>query len=544
MVVFAECQYWRFLLFPRLMYVRFPSRGFEDRRLTLRVDTFRGQDVAARSSDKGDFMFTINRSLGTAARWAAGALVASLFMFASPSFAQTQTIVQKHGQLRVQGNRIVDRNGAEVQLRGMSLYWSQWIPKYYTFNTVRWLRDDWKITVIRAAMAVNSGGYATNPTAERNKVIAVVDAAIQLGIYVIIDYHDHTASDNRALAQSFFADMARRYGNSPNVLYETFNEPLNVSWASVLKPYHEAVIDSIRQADPDNIVIVGTRNWSQEVDEAAQNPINRSNVAYTLHYYADTHRQWLRDRAQSALNRGIALFVTEYGTTAASGNGTVNAAESAAWYAFLDQNKVSHANWSVADIGESSAALMPNASPDGNWSVSQIKPSGIIVRNELRAKAPDLGTTPPNPNPNPTGLPAAGTYSLRNRASGKMVDNLGSTADGANVGQWADGSSNNQRYVLTYVGGFAKLMCVTGSKFLDSINRTADNTPVGQWANSASLNQQWTITPVSGAAGFFKLINRANGKALDTGGATNDGGIMEFWANGTSLGQQWQFVAP
>ncbi|HEU5133712.1 MAG TPA: cellulase family glycosylhydrolase [Steroidobacteraceae bacterium] len=473
-------------------------------------------------------------------------------LFALPTHAQTQTVVQKYGQLRVQGNRIVDQTGQAVQLRGMSLYWSQWIPKYYTFNTVRWLRDDWKITVIRAAMAVNSGGYATNPTAERNKVIAVVDAAISLGIYVIIDYHDHTAHENRALAQAFFADMARRYGNTPNVLYETFNEPLNVSWAGVLKPYHEAVIDSIRQADPDNIVIVGTRNWSQEVDEAAQNPINRSNVAYTLHYYADTHRQWLRDRAQSALNRGVALFVTEYGTTAASGNGTVNAAESAAWYAFLDANKVGHANWSVADIGESSAALMPNASPDGGWSTSQIKPSGIIVRNELRAKAPDLstgggsssggggsssggGTTDPVP---------AGTYSLRNRASGKMLDNLGSTADGANIGQWADGSSNNQRFVLSYTGGFAKLMCVTGSKFLDSINRTADNTVVGQWASSTSFNQQWTIQAVSGSPGYYRLINRANGKALDSGGATNDGGIMEFWGVGNTSNQQWQFVAP
>ena len=82
-------------------------------------------------------------------------IVALFAAFAPVDRAQTQTVVQKHGQLRVQGNRIVDQSGAPVQLRGMSLYWSQWIPKYYTANTVRWLRDDWKITVIRAAMAVN-----------------------------------------------------------------------------------------------------------------------------------------------------------------------------------------------------------------------------------------------------------------------------------------------------------------------------------------------------------------------------------------------------
>src|SRR5512144_2122332 len=75
-------------------------------------------------------------------------LLTALAAFAPAAFAES--VVEKHGQLRVQGNRIVDQSGAPVQLRGMSLFWSQWIPKYYTFNTVKWLRDDWKVTVVRA----------------------------------------------------------------------------------------------------------------------------------------------------------------------------------------------------------------------------------------------------------------------------------------------------------------------------------------------------------------------------------------------------------
>ena len=181
--------------------------------------------------------------------------------------------------------------------------------------------------------------------------------------------------------------MARRYGNSPNVLYETYNEPLDVSWDKVLKPYHEAVIDSIREHDPDNIVIVGTRNWSQQVAEAAANPVNRSNVAYSLHFYANTHGQWLRNQAQAAMNAGAALFVTEYGTTDATRNGVVNEAATREWWKFLDKHFISHLNWSVADIPESSAALNKDASPDGGWALSQIKPSGRLVREELRAKA-------------------------------------------------------------------------------------------------------------------------------------------------------------
>lgn len=312
-------------------------------------------------------------------------LVAGLAAFAPAAFAES--VVEKHGQLRVQGNRIVDQSGAPVQLRGMSLFWSQWIPKYYTVNTVKWLRDDWKVTVVRAAMAAERGGFESNPDAERDKVIAVVDAAIQLGIYVVIDYHAHTAHENTAQAKAFFADMAKRYGNTPNVLYEPYNEPLRVSWSKVLKPYHEAVIDSIRQYDPDNIVIVGTPQWSQLVAEAAADPIKRPNVAYTLHFYANTHGQWLRDEAKKAMDRGVALFVTEYGTTAANGDGKVDEKATREWWGFLDRHSISHLNWSVADIRESSAALMPGASPDGGWTLEQIKPSGLLVRSELRAKA-------------------------------------------------------------------------------------------------------------------------------------------------------------
>ena len=145
-------------------------------------------------------------------------------------------------------------------------------------------------------------------------------------------------------------------------------------------------------------------------------------------------------------------------------------------------------------------------------------------------------------------LPAAGVYSLRNRASGRMLDNLGSLTDGTSVGQWADGTSNNQRWTLSYTSGYAKFQCATGGKYLDSLGHAAPDTTVGQWAGSASTNQQWTIESLGG--GYYKVINRANGLALDSGGWTantdtvNGQGYMEFWGSGSSFNQQWQFVAP
>ncbi|MBE7177052.1 MAG: glycoside hydrolase family 5 protein [Mucilaginibacter polytrichastri] len=303
--------------------------------------------------------------------------------------AQITNPVATYGQLKVNGNRITDQQNNPVQLRGMSLFWSQWMGQFYNAQAVQWLKEDFHSTVVRAAMGVESGGYLENPEQEKAKVIAVVDAAIAQGLYVIIDWHDHNAQNHTEQAKAFFSEMAQKYGDKPNVIYEIFNEPLDVSWTNVIKPYSEAVIAEIRRHDPDNIIVCGTPFWSQKVNEAANDPITSSaNIAYTLHYYAASHKQDLRNVAAQALGRNIALMVTEMGTCEASGNGYLDEAESRAWWSFLDENKISWCNWSVADKEETAAALKPGAAGTGGWTEDALTPSGVLVRNELRAKNP------------------------------------------------------------------------------------------------------------------------------------------------------------
>jgi endoglucanase len=317
------------------------------------------------------------------------------FCLLSSYAGQAQMAVQKYGQLRVMGNKIVDQNNSPVVLRGMSLFWSQWMPKYYDYYTLKWLRDDWCINVIRVAMAVDQGGYATNPNDEMDKVNAMVETATELGIYVIIDFHTHNAPTYIEQAKTFFNEVSLKYKDSPNVIYEIWNEPEAHSWNDVIKPYCETIISVIRKNDTDNIIICGTRSWSQRVDEAALNPIKSStNIAYTLHYYAGTHGSWLRNYATTALSKGIALFVTEYGVCEANGNGTINVDESNKWWTFLENNKISYCNWAVSDKSEAAAALKPGTSSSGNWTASMLTTSGTMVRNQLLAKCDKTNATP------------------------------------------------------------------------------------------------------------------------------------------------------
>merc|ERR1712117_2221 len=298
-----------------------------------------------------------------------------------PSNAPAGSVVEQHGTLSVSGNKIVDKNGDPVRLRGMSLFWSQWMPQYWNRAAIEWLASDWKITVIRCAMGIEHGGYLENPGAEKGRMEAVVDAAIAIGIYVIIDWHDHHAEQHTNQAKGFFSEMASKYGSYSNVMYETYNEPLQVSWSGTIKPYHEQVIPVIRQHTSCPIIL-GARAWSQDIDEAARDPVSGQNLAYTIHFYANTHRGELRNKVSSALSTGVAVFATEWGTCSADGNGQLDLGETQTWLNFFAQHHIGDANWAVSDKSEACSALQPGASGNGGW--SQLTQSGSFVRGSIR----------------------------------------------------------------------------------------------------------------------------------------------------------------
>jgi endoglucanase len=297
---------------------------------------------------------------------------------------QDTTVVEKYGQLSVNGTYVVDQHGNPITLRGMSLFWSQWMGRFYNSGCIESLKNDWKCTVIRVAMGVESGGYLTNPQAEMNKVKTVIDACINAGIYVIVDWHDHNAHDHQSQAIGFFKQIAQLYGNHPNILYEIYNEPVNVSWTNVVKPYSVAVIDSIRKIDPDNIILVGSPTWSQDVDTASRNPIDRTNIAYSLHFYTATHKQSLRNKATTAINNGIALFANEWGTCESTGSGVLDYTEVEKWLSFMESKKISWCNWSVCDKDETSAALKVGAASNGGWPDSMLSASGTLIKSKLK----------------------------------------------------------------------------------------------------------------------------------------------------------------
>lgn len=312
-------------------------------------------------------------------------IILAAFLIMTSTFLKAQP-VKTHGQLHVEKTQLKDAHGNDVVLRGLSFGWHNFWPRFYNEGTVKWLHEDWGATVVRAAMGVEpKNGYIDKPEWSKEKIDAVVDAAIKEGIYVIIDWHSHHIKTGEA--KTFFAEMAKKYGKYPNIIYEIFNEPEYDSWADV-KTYSTVVIASIRKYDKNNVILVGSPHWDQDVNLPAGDPIKGySNLMYTLHYYAGTHKQKLRNRADSALKKGLPLFISESAGMEASGDGKLDLAEWQKWIDWSEKNKLSWITWSVSDKDESCSVLKAGAASDGKWPIADLKESGVLARQYLRKYA-------------------------------------------------------------------------------------------------------------------------------------------------------------
>jgi endoglucanase len=311
-----------------------------------------------------------------------------LLPFSNASAFSKQTPVEINGRLKIVNGTIVNQNGVPPQLTGVSFSWSIWQgQKYYTPQVVDWLVKDFKVSIVRVSMAVQpEHGYLQEPAMQLKLVEGVIDEAVKDGIYVLIDWHDHHSNEHLPQSKVFFNIMSKRYAGVPNVIYEIWNEPEVISWDTV-KTYALRVIPEIRKNDADNIIVVGSPHWDQDVDIAAADPINGiNNIAYSFHFYASdpNHQQPLRNKADKALNAGLPLLVTEWGVGESSGDGKFDKAEVKTWVLWLDSTKLSWTNWNITDKKETTALLLTGASVNGGWTKNQLSPAGRFIRKKLR----------------------------------------------------------------------------------------------------------------------------------------------------------------
>ena len=297
----------------------------------------------------------------------------------------------QHGALHVENGKLTDADGNTVQLYGMSTHGIAWFPQYINYDSFRTLRDDWNTNCIRLAMyTAEYGGYCAGGDKEQLKQLVRdgVSYATELGMYVIVDWHilsDCDPNQNKDEAIAFFREMSETFADNDNVLYEICNEPNSgTSWDSI-KSYAEEVIPVIREQKPDAVILVGTPTWSQEIDKAAASPLTFDNVMYTLHFYAGTHKDDLRNRLETCAQNNLPVFVSEFGMCDASGNGANDFDSTTKWLDLLNKYQISFCCWNLANKDESSSVFKAASTALSDWTDEDFNESGRWIREYFRS---------------------------------------------------------------------------------------------------------------------------------------------------------------
>ncbi|MCR5549136.1 MAG: glycoside hydrolase family 5 protein [Bacteroidales bacterium] len=337
--------------------------------------------------------------------WIAGAVLLAIIIaeaayVLSTGLEKTATVADEDAvelsvePLHVEGTTLLDSKGQPVVMRGISIGWHNLWPRFYNSEAVVNLHDGWGCKLFRAAIGADDlgemlngtnhhPGYISDPQGALEKLFAVVDGAIASGSYVIVDWHSHVL--HLAEATEFFTAVANRYKGVPNVIYELFNEPVGDSWED-LKAYAESLIATITSIDTSHpLILMGCPRWDQAIELPAADPITTyDNVMYTMHFYAGTHKQWLRDATDAAMAAGLPVFISECAAMTASGDGPLDMESWKEWSDWAAARGLNIVLWSFSDKDESYSMLKPEASSEGPWPEEVIKPWGFIARDFVK----------------------------------------------------------------------------------------------------------------------------------------------------------------
>ncbi|RZJ13262.1 MAG: glycoside hydrolase family 5 protein [Rubrivivax sp.] len=212
-------------------------------------------------------------------------------------------LTRQQGEVKVQGNRLVDESGRTVVFRGVNIGDPDKLAR----------QGKWSKAHFAAAKSFGSNivRLPVHPIAWRSRgsddYLKLIDQAVvwanELDLYLIVDWHSmgnitkelyfHPMYvTSKQETREFWRTIAARYAGLATIaVYELFNEPTiaggrlgEVDWQE-WKAFNEELISMIYAHDRHVIPLVAGFNWAYDLSQVAQHPIAREGVAYAIHPY-------------------------------------------------------------------------------------------------------------------------------------------------------------------------------------------------------------------------------------------------------------------
>lgn len=422
--------------------------------------------------------------------------------------------------------------------------------------------------------------HTTNGVIDANwlaRVKAVVDYCISNQMYAIINIHwdggwlenNCTTSAQSAVnvkQQNYWTQIANYFKNyNERLLFASANEPAvtDATGMAVLLSYHQTFINAVRATGGNNssrTLIIQGPGTNIDNTNTLMNTMPTDQIANRLmvevHYYTpwnycgltsdeswgsmfyywgngyhstiepSRNATWGEEsEVERALglmktkfvDKGIPVLIGEFGTIKRTSPAEMQVHQASREY--FNKYVVSSAK---------SKGMVPvywdNGAPDFgifNRSTGAATDQGVI--NAIMQGAGGGGSTT--------------TYvTLKNRATGLMIDGMGRTSNGANCGQWSNSGSANQQWTIETAGTFVLLKNRASGLYLDGMYRSSNGSVAGQYSYSGSDAQYWTKETTGS---YVKFKNKATGLYLDGLGNTTNGVDLGQWSQSNSNNQQW-----
>jgi endoglucanase len=107
----------------------------------------------------------------------------------------------------------------------------------------------------------------------------------------------------------------------------------------------------------------------------------------------------------NAINAGLPIFVSEYGTCDASGNGAIDEKQANAWVEEMDRYGVSYVAWNLSNKNETSALISSGCNKTSGFAWEDLSASGKWLFTVLTGESGFTGSVPAGTQGSPAQTP-------------------------------------------------------------------------------------------------------------------------------------------